>query len=270
MSTRIITAPTAEPISTAEAKTHLNIASAFTSDDTLIAGLVTAAREHVEAVSGHTLVLTTLELRLDDFPAGDRVKLPGGPLRSIVSVKYLDKDSVSTTWAASGYFADTHEHPGYLLLDYDSDWPSDFTALPKNAVRIQYRVGYAIPITAATTDIITATGHPYADADIDRVWTSAGTLPTGLSADTDYHIRDSVAGTTFKVAASAGAIAVDITGAGSGANFIGEIPQRYIHAMKLLISHWYENREAVVAGTISKEIELAFNSLVGIDRRMEF
>jgi len=33
-------------------------------------------------------------------------------------------------------------------------------------------------------------------------------------------------------------------------------------AIKLLAAHWYENREAIVSGTISKEIELSVHSLM--------
>jgi uncharacterized phiE125 gp8 family phage protein len=38
------------------------------------------------------------------------------------------------------------------------------------------------------------------------------------------------------------------------------------HAMKLLIGHWYEHREAVVTGTISKQIEFAVDSLIYPER----
>lgn len=61
---------------------------------------------------------------------------------------------------------------------------------------------------AATSDTITSTGHGLADGDIVRF--AVGENPTGITADTDYFVRDS-ATNTFKVAATAGGTAVDIT-----------------------------------------------------------
>lgn len=44
------------------------------------------------------------------------------------------------------------------------------------------------------------------------------------------------------------------------------MPERIRQAIKMIIGHWYENREAVLVGTISREIELSVRSLLGIDR----
>ena len=49
--------------------------------------------------------------------------------------------------------------------------------------------------------------------------------------------------------------------AGYGA--ASDIPKRAKHLIYLLIGHWYNNREALITGTISKEIELAVESLSG-------
>jgi uncharacterized phiE125 gp8 family phage protein len=44
------------------------------------------------------------------------------------------------------------------------------------------------------------------------------------------------------------------------------VPDTARQAMLLLIGHWYENREAAIAGTISREIEFAVRSLLWLDR----
>lgn len=49
----------------------------------------------------------------------------------------------------------------------------------------------------------------------------------------------------------------------AGYTLPASVPQAFRHAMRLLVGHWYENREATVVGTISKEIEFAVESLVG-------
>lgn len=48
----------------------------------------------------------------------------------------------------------------------------------------------------------------------------------------------------------------------AGYQLPGDVPPRVRHALKLLVGHWYENREAV--GTVGKEIELTVNALLGL------
>ena len=68
--------------------------------------------------------------------------------------------------------------------------------------------------TAATTDIITSNAHGLSEGDC--IWvSSATTLPAGLSASTNYYVRD-VTTNTFKVSATPGGTAVDITDTGTG------------------------------------------------------
>lgn len=48
----------------------------------------------------------------------------------------------------------------------------------------------------------------------------------------------------------------------AGAADRSAVPPEAKQAIKLLVSHWYENREAVVTGTISKEIEAGLSDLL--------
>lgn len=73
--------------------------------------------------------------------------------------------------------------------------------------------------TAATTDVITATAHGLSNGMTIEVYNIGGALPTGLSAGTTYFVRDAAAD-TFKVALTAGGTAVDITGVGTGTNYL--------------------------------------------------
>lgn len=41
-----------------------------------------------------------------------------------------------------------------------------------------------------------------------------------------------------------------------------KVPATLTQAIRMLVSHWYENREAVLVGTNSKEIELGVNSML--------
>lgn len=66
-----------------------------------------------------------------------------------------------------------------------------------------------------------------------------------------------------------GAITVQFT-AGFG-DASTDVPRKYIQAMLLLIGHWYENREAIqTTGAVPKEIPLAIDALLWLDRNMSF
>jgi uncharacterized phiE125 gp8 family phage protein len=48
------------------------------------------------------------------------------------------------------------------------------------------------------------------------------------------------------------------------------VPELAKHLIKLLIGHWFKNREAVITGTISKEIEISADNLMKLLRVNEF
>lgn len=45
-----------------------------------------------------------------------------------------------------------------------------------------------------------------------------------------------------------------------------DVPKRWKQAILLLVGHWYENREAVMVGSIPREIPFAVESLINLDR----
>lgn len=70
----------------------------------------------------------------------------------------------------------------------------------------------------AITDLFTA-AHSRSAGDKVRLGTT-GTLPDPLAVDTDYFVRD-ISGNDFKLAATVGGAAVDITDTGSGTHTLG-------------------------------------------------
>ncbi len=68
------------------------------------------------------------------------------------------------------------------------------------------------------TDTITITAHGFT-TNQSVVFSSTGTLPTGLTANTVYYVRD-VAANTFKVSATVGGGAVNITVVGTGTHTV--------------------------------------------------
>jgi len=139
MGLTLVTAPSVEPITAAEAKTHLRVT--HSSDDTYIASLIIAAREYVENYLGRALVQQTWDLKLDEWPSFP-FEMPKPLLSSVTSIKYYGTDDTEYTWAATNYVVDTDSVPGRIDLAYGISRPT--TALrDMNGVIIRFAAGYA-------------------------------------------------------------------------------------------------------------------------------
>lgn len=137
----ISTQPAAEPLTTAEAKQHLLIASAVTAHDTFIVNLITAARKYVEDMLNRSLITTEWTLKLDSFPYDSlEFYLPRSPVQSITSISYVDSDGNTQTWSSANYVLSGSMEPARVSLAYNAMWP---TVRPQpNAVTIVYESGY--------------------------------------------------------------------------------------------------------------------------------
>jgi uncharacterized phiE125 gp8 family phage protein len=138
MPTKLITAPTVEPITVAEVKQRLGVTHSDL--DTDFGAWITEARERAEQITGRALAPQTWEKILDAFPANE-IQLPWPPLTAITWVKYTDTAGTVQTLADTVYTTDSDNEPGWLLLAYDQEWPD--TLDTANAVRVRYTCGYA-------------------------------------------------------------------------------------------------------------------------------
>lgn len=139
----LVTAPTIEPLTVAEAKTHARIT--HTSEDGLIDSYIKAARQAAEDVLNRGLLTQTWKLVLDDF--ANEIWLPmAAPLQSVTTVQYYDTAGALQTLATSVYDVDTVSRPGKVVLKADQSWPSVQTERRSGAVIITYVVGW---LTAA-------------------------------------------------------------------------------------------------------------------------
>jgi len=258
----VTTAAACRPVHLDQAKLHLRVDA--DDEDALIASLVHAATDQVEYDTGRALVCQTRTLTLDRFPAGDVIIIPRPPLIEVVSVQYVDSAGTLQTVDAADYETDTAEEPGRLYPAYGESWPSHRGA--PDAVLVTYRAGYATPVTVAqSTEVWTAAGRSLTDAAIIRLSNSGGALPAPMAADTDYHVRDA-SGATFKLAAAAAGAAIDVTDAGTGTHFIGQVPPALVQAILLLAGHWYAHREAVVLGGSPTLLPAAVDRLTALYR----
>lgn len=160
---QLVTGPASEPVTLAELKEHLRIASGDTSEDSYLTDLITESREEIEEASGMALITQTWRLAIDHWPSGrqewwDGVRdghineiygpksysalyLPRYPLLGISSVKVYDEDSTESSITVADYFdIDTVQRPGRINLKVGATWPVALRA--NNAIIIEYTAGY--------------------------------------------------------------------------------------------------------------------------------
>lgn len=114
MTLRLITAPTAEPVTLADAKLVCGIDADITKWDTLITALISAARSDAEQQTGRTIAAARWERVLDAFPDSG-IALAWPVVTSVVSVKYIDTAGTLQTLASTAYTLDADYLPGWVL-----------------------------------------------------------------------------------------------------------------------------------------------------------
>jgi uncharacterized phiE125 gp8 family phage protein len=156
---KVVTAVATEPVTSAEAKLHLRVDG--TDDDTLIAVLITAAREAAEHYTGRALAPQTLEAALDCFPdsEGEAIELPMPPVASITHIKYTDTAGVEQTIDTGDYALSLYGDSRRVAPTYGNYWPS--TQDIPDAVRVRYVTGYTTCPKAAKQAILLIVGHLY-------------------------------------------------------------------------------------------------------------
>ena len=185
------TGPAVEPVTLAEAKTHLRVDG--TASDTEIAAMITAAREWCEQYLDRTLVQTQWVMRFDKFPPDGTmdIELPRPPMAAAgtataVALTFTYENGTTATYGTSSYRVDRSATPGAVKTLYGQTWPPHLQ--DDNAISVTWWAGY------------------------------------GASGS--------------------------------------DVPAAIRHAMLMLIAHWYDNRGAVLIGSISKPLEFAVESLL--------
>jgi uncharacterized phiE125 gp8 family phage protein len=101
MPSNLLTGPAVEPWSVAEAKSYLRAEN--DDDEPVIASLIAAARNQVEALTRCALIAQTWRFVRDQWPNDGRIKLVRGPLRSLTAVRVYDSAG-NTTAIDAGIF----------------------------------------------------------------------------------------------------------------------------------------------------------------------
>jgi uncharacterized phiE125 gp8 family phage protein len=116
----LVTAPTEEPLSLADAKRHAHVDHDF--EDGLFQSWIKTARQQVEQDTELKLLTQTWQQLRDDFPYDEApITIDAGPVQSVTFLKYYDFAGVLQTHAPSNYTVDVTSRPARLdQSDLDS------------------------------------------------------------------------------------------------------------------------------------------------------
>lgn len=154
-------------ISFAEAAEHLRLGR-NQAEKTLVEAFIAAATGHIDGPEGwlrRSLGPQTLEARFTDFVGGSLVRLPFGPVITLVAVEFLDAndDPVQAN-------IDDFELMGNDLAAVGSSFAWEGCSTRREAIRVQYVAGYEYgipaPIRAA---ILLMVGDLYRNRDTTAV-----------------------------------------------------------------------------------------------------
>lgn len=172
------TAPTSEPVTAAEQRTHMREDLNDSDNNTYIEGLITMARRYVEARANRSFVATTWALYLDEFP--DVIRLPRSPVSSVTSITYVDTAGDTQTLSSTLYRTDLFSQPARITPVYGSVWP-----VPRevtNAVIVTFVSAYTTIPAEAKHAIKLLAAHWYAQREQVVTGTIVAQIPMQAEA----------------------------------------------------------------------------------------
>lgn len=243
MTVYTVRGPSVQPISLAEAKLHLRISTS--AQDGFVAALIAAMCEMAQHQTNRQIIAARLCLALDEFPCAEIV-IPTAPVLQVVSISYTDTAGVAQTLAPESYLVPGQQTPT-RVISAEGGWPA--TRRQPGAVRITFDSGHAAPLLADTAaNTIAVPAWPdLAVGAVLRLSNSGGALPAPLQSSTDYYVHSVAAARTYTLSTTPGGAAIDITTAGTGLSYLGEVPESVKAWMKLRMGALDANREEVGA-----------------------
>lgn len=140
MNLQLFAPPAAAPITVAEAKSHIRLASGITVDDADVGRYIDAAVGLLEGHTNRAFVARTYDLVLDEPKAGGVIELLRAPIVSVSGVFTTDEDDVETEVDDTVYRVSLGS--GRIALRRGESWPYASTLRELDAYRIRYVAGH--------------------------------------------------------------------------------------------------------------------------------
>ena len=144
MTVTVKTAPPVEPVTLAEARSHLRLVAsgspASHPDDTYVERLIAAARNNAEGYMGRTIIETEYEWKFNQFPSLDAsLVFPRDTVLSVQSIAYIDDNGDSQSF--TDYSTSFADYKSIIVPSYGNEWPVVRGHL--NDITITFKAGYA-------------------------------------------------------------------------------------------------------------------------------
>lgn len=116
-------------------------------EDDWLNDTIAEARQYVEDITRRGILTQTWDYYLQEWPDGDRLKIPFGNLQTVTHIKYKESDWASvaddkTLTLTTDYLVETNgDQCGFIVLPYCGSWPSA-TLYPSNPITIRFVCGW--------------------------------------------------------------------------------------------------------------------------------
>lgn len=182
MSSILLTASAVEPLSLADAKAYLRVATS--DDDDLISALIVSARAQVEAQTRRALITQTWRLKRDAWPTDGRIEVLPVPLQQLTAARVYDENNNAQDLDLQAFIADIVSAPAVLSF---APWSLPQPGRDHGGIELDVTVGYGdaatdvpAPLTLAIRLLV---AHWYENRGVAAAGTSTvAVLPDNVAA----------------------------------------------------------------------------------------
>ncbi len=180
MTSYLLAGPAQEPVSLADMKAFLRVEDG--AEDGLIDALVSAARIHVEGMTGRALLAQTWRVTLDRWPDNRAIRLPVAPVIALSEIKAYDLDGNSHQIADEQFLTDGQRVPAQIIC------PASVEGSPvlreRNGIEVDYVAGFGTEPEDVPGDLLhslkTLVAYWYENRDSVIVSGAGAAVPAGF------------------------------------------------------------------------------------------